>query len=104
MTGGITFAASTAAHSECSSGLGQLGQDLSGQYRTKCSLVEIGWAGGGLGALAGTAMIIAGATNPDRRRRPGPPPPGWYPDPQDPRWLRWWNGQGWTQHTHRAAP
>jgi hypothetical protein len=24
---------------------------------------------------------------------------GWYPDPQNPNVLRWWNGQGWTEHT-----
>jgi Protein of unknown function (DUF2510) len=29
------------------------------------------------------------------------PPSGWYPDPYGtPRLLRWWDGSGWTQHTH----
>jgi hypothetical protein len=23
------------------------------------------------------------------------PPPGWYPDPTDPRAVRWWDGQAW---------
>src|SRR5579863_2384249 len=29
------------------------------------------------------------------------PPSGWYPDPYGtPSLLRWWDGLGWTQHTH----
>jgi hypothetical protein len=24
--------------------------------------------------------------------------PGWYTDPHDPRQLRWWSGDGWTEH------
>jgi Protein of unknown function (DUF2510) len=29
------------------------------------------------------------------------PPSGWYPDPYGtPNLLRWWDGAGWTQHTH----
>lgn len=24
--------------------------------------------------------------------------PGWYPDPQNPSFVRWWNGQIWTEH------
>ncbi len=25
-------------------------------------------------------------------------PPGWYPDPSDPRFVRWWDGHAWTAH------
>ena len=27
---------------------------------------------------------------------------GWYPDPNDQRLLRWWDGAQWTSHTHEA--
>ncbi|MFZ4669656.1 MAG: DUF2510 domain-containing protein, partial [Microthrixaceae bacterium] len=27
------------------------------------------------------------------------PPPGWYPDPEDPATSRFWNGADWTEHT-----
>lgn len=30
-----------------------------------------------------------------------PMPPGLYPDPQTPGQSRWWDGQGWTEHTYR---
>jgi hypothetical protein len=37
------------------------------------------------------------------------PPPGWYPDPQQPAVERWWDGTAWTEHrrapeTAQAAP
>ncbi len=30
--------------------------------------------------------------------------PGWYTDPQDPRQLRWWSGEGWTEHVSAGNP
>jgi hypothetical protein len=30
-------------------------------------------------------------------------PPGWYPDPSDPRFVRWWDGVVWTPHTALAS-
>jgi hypothetical protein len=29
-------------------------------------------------------------------------PAGWYPDPRDPRRIRWWDGTGWTETTQPA--
>ncbi|WP_426518511.1 DUF805 domain-containing protein [Diaminobutyricibacter sp. McL0618] len=29
------------------------------------------------------------------------PAPGWYPDPVDGGRLRWWTGQGWSEHTQQ---
>lgn len=33
-----------------------------------------------------------------------PTPPGWYPDPQAPDTVRWWDGTGWTEHAGPATP
>lgn len=30
--------------------------------------------------------------------------PGWYADPRDGRWLRWWDGSSWTEHLHPVPP
>ena len=29
--------------------------------------------------------------------------PGWYTDPHDPRQLRWWSGEGWTEHVSAGS-
>jgi hypothetical protein len=31
------------------------------------------------------------------------PPPGWYPDPEDPTQQKWWSGVAWTAHVAPAA-
>lgn len=32
------------------------------------------------------------------------PPSGWYPDPSDARFWRWWSGAEWTQYTFPVQP
>jgi len=32
------------------------------------------------------------------------PPAGWFPDPEDPANLRYWDGSAWTDHRHPAEP
>jgi Domain of unknown function (DUF4328)/Protein of unknown function (DUF2510) len=34
----------------------------------------------------------------------GLPPANWYPDPQDPARVRYWDGTAWTAHSQPAAP
>lgn len=40
-------------------------------------------------------------TTPTVPATPDPPPAGWYPDPDNPTCLRWWNGQTWTNQQHQ---
>ncbi|MGY1730297.1 DUF2510 domain-containing protein [Geodermatophilus sp. SYSU D01045] len=40
---------------------------------------------------------------PPPRPVPPAPPAGWYPDQQDPRLVRWFDGMRWTEHTQPRA-
>lgn len=49
-------------------------------------------------AAVAQAVTAAAATTPVAAPRQVLPPPGWYPDPTDPRAQRYWDGQSWTEH------
>ncbi|MEU7141233.1 DUF2510 domain-containing protein [Nocardia sp. NPDC046473] len=47
-----------------------------------------------------SVIVVAGKSRP----RPAVPPisgPGWYPDPADPRIVRWFDGYRWTDQTQQ---
>jgi hypothetical protein len=67
--------------------------------------------------LAVEATAVAGRYGPGHMTysgwEPGPPspgphvsttPPGWHPDPSGHHQFRWWDGNGWTEHTWGDEP
>jgi uncharacterized membrane protein YfcA len=48
-------------------------------------------------AIAAAYLILALVTA-RRHRATAGSPPGWYVDQQDTRYLRWYDGTGWTEH------
>ena len=51
------------------------------------------------GAMTGGGMPSGGRQGAMSMAGAAAPQPNWYPDPQDPAMLRWWDGQIWTNHT-----
>ncbi|WP_082889001.1 PrsW family glutamic-type intramembrane protease [Leifsonia xyli] len=48
-------------------------------------------------------MTIAPSQHQPAEHHGALPPAGWYADPQDARFLRWWSGAGWTAYTYPLA-
>jgi Protein of unknown function (DUF2510) len=61
-----------------------------------------GAAYAGLGAVVWIATFltfVVSLLRADTRRRFGPSPAGWYPDPNGERRWRWWDGHRWSGYT-----
>jgi uncharacterized membrane protein YeaQ/YmgE (transglycosylase-associated protein family) len=53
-----------------------------------------------LGFILGViGIIIAAVAQPAFRASPPPSPPGWYPDPWQQAWFRWYDGYQWSWQT-----
>lgn len=88
-------------YSVCNSGLGQLGQAFSRSASRSCTYTNLIWLGGVGVFLLGVILLVAGLILVANHQRPETPAPGWYPDPQQPAELRYWDGDKWTPHTRR---
>jgi cell division protein FtsN len=49
-----------------------------------------------------TASLLSPESRKTQMTNATPPPAGWYPNPEDPAELRWWDGRRWSSRT--AAP
>ena len=55
--------------------------------------ISVGLLLGALLGLLGLVIVVCLPSN--RKRAPGGPPPGWYPNPAGTGASRYWNGQAW---------
>jgi hypothetical protein len=64
------------------------------------------WLAAGILLLVVAPMLLE-PTMPARTYRPTPPrdgEPGWYEDPNNVGWLRYWEGRRWTNQEKSATP
>lgn len=102
-TGVISFDAPTsgtyAISLESSSSEAIISADLGSALRASATWLIVAGLGA-LGCLAGVILFLTGGSPNNRSHRRisghGPVTPvGWYPDPDAPSQLRWWNGEQW---------
>lgn len=53
--------------------------------------------------IGGTVAMIQGSIEVTKSRGGIRAIANWYPDPQDPRFERYWDGRAWTQHVRPLA-
>jgi len=107
VAGAIALATTFTRHEACSSIIGQIAQGASTRAQIMCGEYTAAFYAGIAGIIAGIVLVIvAWAIQPAAPRTQASPfPAGWYPDEDDRKLWRWWDGEGWTDYTkHGRKP
>ena len=54
--------------------------------------------------IAGAVILVSGGIEVSRAKGGIRAVANWYPDPQDPRFERYWDGRSWTGHVRPTPP
>lgn len=107
--GGFGVAVESNNHSICDSTMGQIAQIDQHVHQT-CLEENTVYYLAIVALVAGIALLVIGSyqlTRPVRLVPAQPlPGPGWYPSPNHPGYVRWWDGVQWTdqEHVPQAVP